>query len=49
MLEVREESLGDCGMYWHLDPNLVVARGTQITSSTHDKIRCVHRCGLFGS
>lgn len=47
-MEVREKYLGDGGKYPHLDPNFIVARGTQITSSTHNKIECVHRCELFG-
>ena len=36
-MEVREEGLGDCAVYRHLDLNLVITHGAQIASSTHNE------------
>ncbi len=47
-LEVCEECLGDCGMYWHLDPNLVVAHRAHIASSPLDEVEDVRRRELLG-
>jgi len=45
---VREECLGDCAVYCHLDPDLVVKHGAQIADSTHDEPKDVRRRELLG-
>jgi len=47
-VEVREECLGDCSMYWHLDFNLVVAHGAQIASRMHNEPEEVGGCEVLG-
>ena len=47
-VEMREECVGDCSMYWHLAPNLVVTHGAQIASSAHDEPEQVGRREVLG-